>query len=195
MDLYTLRRELAGKVRFLALDGDGVIFPNTAVEGLEIEQRFLKPKDRSHYDGQGISFLRGLGIHVCVITNAEGVDGLAARELVERWNGLRSAREGRFTEIELFSGYDGPRKLVALEGWLAKHSGTLEDCAVMGNDIGDYHMLKAAGLSAAPADAEPRIREMCLFVAERSGGYGAIRDLANFVLEVRGVDPTTLSLG
>jgi 3-deoxy-D-manno-octulosonate 8-phosphate phosphatase (KDO 8-P phosphatase) len=194
MDLYKLRRERARSVNTLILDGDGVIFPNVAIQGLRIAGEYLKPKNRTHDDGQGITFARGIGFRVLIVTNANGVHLEAAEELVGGWNDLPSARAGRFSPVDLISGRDGMGKLGALQEWLAEHGGTLEECIVMGNDIGDYYMLEAAGLSAAPADAERRIREMCLFVAQRPGGYGAIRDLANFILEVRGIDPITLPL-
>lgn len=185
----------AKNTELIALDGDGVLFPNDAYEGLVIDGVSLKPKTRSHYDGQGISFLRGVGIKVCVITNAEGMDGQAARELVDRWNSLPSTRwPGCWSPVELLAGHDGKGKQEALEHWVGECHGSLGRCAVMGNDIGDYYMLRGAGLSACPIDAEPRIRKMCHFVADRTGGHGAVRDLCNLMLEARGIDPTTLPL-
>jgi 3-deoxy-D-manno-octulosonate 8-phosphate phosphatase (KDO 8-P phosphatase) len=187
--------EAAKAIKMVALDGDGVLFPNDAWEGLSIGGVSLKPKTRSHYDGQGISFLRGIGIKVCVITNAERIDGQAAQELVHRWNALPSAgREGGWAPVEIFSGYDGVRKQDALGLWLSRHGCRFDQCAVMGNDIGDYHMLKVAKLPACPSDAEPQIANMCRFVADRPGGRGAVRDLCNLILRARGIDPITLPL-
>lgn len=187
--------EAVKTIKMVAFDGDGVLFPNDAWEGLSFAGVSLKPKTRSHYDGQGISLLRGIGVKVCIITNAEGVDGQAARELVGRWNALPSARkEGGWAPVELFSGYDGMRKRDALESWLSRHGCQLDQCAVMGNDIGDYHMLRAAKLSACPADAEPLIAELCDFVADRPGGRGAVRDLCNLILRAYDTDPLTLPL-
>src|SRR3989344_95724 len=56
------------RIDAVIFDGDGVITNNQVLEGLDV-----KPKWRSHYDGQGISLLRAIGIRVCFITNEEGL--------------------------------------------------------------------------------------------------------------------------
>jgi len=64
----------------------------------------------------------------------------------------------------------------------------------MGDDMEDYEIMQKAGLPAAPASAEQFIKNISLFVAKRDGGYGAIRDLANFILLAKGIDIHTLAL-
>ena len=43
-----------------------------------------------------------------------------------------------------------------------------------------------AGLSAAPADADPAIAAMVDWVAPKNGGSGAVRSLAEFILHAQG---------
>jgi hypothetical protein len=118
----SLRSKLC-KIKFMAFDADGVLFVNDAFHGLVIEGKSLKPVTRSHYDGQGITFLRSLGIRVCIITGSYGVDAEAKTELAERWNGLPSAKVGKLTPVEVFTDRDGPLKLVTLNAWLASTKG------------------------------------------------------------------------
>jgi 3-deoxy-D-manno-octulosonate 8-phosphate phosphatase (KDO 8-P phosphatase) len=42
--------------------------------------------------------------------------------------------------------------------------------------------LEIAGLAAAPADAQPSIREVCHFVSSIKGGNGAVRELVEKIL-------------
>ena len=51
----------------------------------------------------------------------------------------------------------------------------------------DWPMLRRVGLSAAPADADPRIRERVDVVLGARGGRGAVREMAELVLMGRGL--------
>ena len=185
--------QLAQQVRFVAIDGDGVLFDNNAWHGLSINGMSLKPKTRSHSDGQGISFLRAIGMRICIITSAHGIDALAAREVTERWNNLPSAREeGGWSEVSLFENTEGLAKEAILRHWLASHGGTFAECVAIGNDIGDGSMLKAVAFPCAPADAEQAVKDICSFITPRNGGEGALRDVANLILEARGISPFSL---
>ncbi len=186
--------ELARNLRFFAFDSDGVLFPNTVWEGVKVGGAAFKPKIRSYYDGQGISLMRSLGLRVCVITNEKGANAAGVRALVQKLNKLPSCLSGVWPAVELFEGCGGPRKLKQLEIWLKLHGGTLASCGAMGDDLVDAHMLQAVGFAAAPASAEEAVKKLCAFVSRRPGGEGAVRDLANFLVEdVHHADPLSLS--
>jgi 3-deoxy-D-manno-octulosonate 8-phosphate phosphatase (KDO 8-P phosphatase) len=183
--------ELLKNIQAVVFDFDGVMTNNQALEGFD-----GKPKWRSHYDGQGISLLRAIGIRVCFITNESGVSARAVTELVDRWNRLPSSRgvhdSHGWEHVELFTNHGGERKVYAAEQWLNKHNLSWEVCAVMGDDLVDVPMMRRAFFRAAPASAERVIKDMCHFVSNRVGGMGAVRDFANIILEMRRIDPTTL---
>ena len=179
---------VATRIKGVIFDGDGVLTNNRVLEGISD----VKPRWRSHYDGQGISLLRAIGIRICFITNESGVAAEAIKGLVERWNNLPSCTSGVWSTVELFEGRGGERKVEAAEKWLLQYNLCWADCAVMGDDLVDVSMLRKAGLKVAPSSAELVVLGMAEFVSRRPGGSGAIRDLANFILEMRNVDPTTL---
>jgi len=52
----------------------------------------------------------------------------------------------------------------------------------MGDDVNDLGAMGAAGLAAAPANAHPAVKHAAAFVAIRSGGDGAVRELIDAVL-------------
>jgi 3-deoxy-D-manno-octulosonate 8-phosphate phosphatase (KDO 8-P phosphatase) len=64
----------------------------------------------------------------------------------------------------------------------AVHNLTLDEICFMGDDVNDLPALEIAGLSAAPADAQPAIRNKCRFVSKAKGGNGAVRELIEMIL-------------
>ena len=101
--------------------------------------------------------------------------------------------EGGWAQVELFTGTGGARKIEAARQFLSKIGVSFKDCAAMGDDLVDVPLLRKVGFPAAPASAETFVKRIALFVSKRPGGSGAVRDLVNFILEAREIDPTTLS--
>jgi len=181
---------VARGIRAALFDSDGVMFPNTVLIGAP-----YKAKYRSYYDGQGISLLRAIGIRVAFVTNEKGDSAAAIRETVAKFNSLPSSvpqTEGGWAPVALYEGYGGVKKLEAAQHFLAQVGCTLGGSSYMGDDLVDVPLLRAVALPAAPAQAEEVVKQLCLFVSEREGGAGAIRDFANMILSMRNIDPTTL---
>lgn len=65
---------------------------------------------------------------------------------------------------------------------LEKHGLRTEEVAFIGDDLGDLAVLKAAGLSAAVADAHPAVRRQVHYVCRKKGGAGAFREFVDFIL-------------
>jgi 3-deoxy-D-manno-octulosonate 8-phosphate phosphatase (KDO 8-P phosphatase) len=114
--------------------------------------------------------------------------------------GLSRARKAGF-KLALISGEDSPLidrlaakmqisavqknckdKASALRGLAEQFNLDLEEICFMGDDVNDLPALELAGLPAAPADAQPEIREKCLFVSMARGGNGAVRELIEKIL-------------
>lgn len=179
---------LARDIRAVVFDSDGVLTDNTEAVGYGD----AVVKKRSHYDGQGVSLLRAIGLHVAVITGETGAGAVLIEHLVRRWNSLPSTKSesnpNGWEHIALYTGCRDAQKRDALNEWLAKIGASPHECAVMGDDLVDVAMLEAVALRAAPASAEGVIRDMVEFVSIRTGGNGAVRDFANFILESRGLN-------
>lgn len=182
-----IRKKLARNVRAAIFDGDGVIFTSRVFLGNGGEAL----KERSFRDGQGISLLRAAGIQVALITAEKST---FAREFLEKMNSLPSVKEGTWPPMEMVAGVVGEGKVRAAEAWIAKHRLSWDECAYMGDDVGDYAVMERVGFRAAPSDAEASIRNFAHFVAGHPGGQGAVRDFCNFLLEAKGIDPTKLAL-
>src|SRR3989344_4810952 len=183
-------KDIAQKIKVFFCDSDGVLFPNTVLMGTQ-----KKTKYRSYYDGLGLLFLRELGIRIVFITNEKGDSAAALRETVEKLNSLPSSKPQKtdgWEPIVLYEGCNSAKKLETAKEFLAENGLTFEESAYMGDDLIDAPLLRAVALPAAPAQAEEAIKNICTFVAKREGGAGAIRDFANMMVEMRGIDPFTL---
>ena len=61
-----------------------------------------------------------------------------------------------------------------------------DEVAYMGDDILDLPILLRAGLSTAPADAAPEVRDSVHWVSRFGGGRGAVRELLEVILQAQG---------
>jgi 3-deoxy-D-manno-octulosonate 8-phosphate phosphatase (KDO 8-P phosphatase) len=186
--------EVIKNLRAFAFDVDGVLFPNEVwwfSDGMFAKRRSL-------YDGQGISLLRALGIRIVFITSAKGEMAKPISSLIEKWNELPSTKSDTnpngWEKVTLYDTQSSTEKQESLIAWLQEVGINASECGAMGDDLVDHKMLEVAAFRACPAQAEKMIKDACHFVSMRNGGEGAIRDMVNYILEVRDIDPTTLPL-
>ncbi len=153
------------KLRFLLFDVDGVL-----TDG------------RLHY----------LGDEVAVSFDVK--DGLAFRRARDAGLliGLLSARESpavirRAADLEVDEVMLGRRdKLAAFLDFLARHRLDASEVAYVGDDLLDLPVLRQVGVSAAPADAVPEVRDTVDLVLSAPGGRGAARELVDRIIEALG---------
>jgi len=62
---------------------------------------------------------------------------------------------------------------------------TEEAVAYMGDDLIDIPVLARAGLSAAPADAAPEVRDRVAWISTAPGGCGAVREFIEMILRAQ----------
>lgn len=175
--------------KVLLLDADGVFFDGYESRTVLSDGSVTINKRRHYHDGQGISFLRHLGIRIKFVSG----EGDPLMGIVEKLNSLPSAVNGIWLPIEVSSGQIGQgSKLSTIETWLAENNFHWSDCVYIGDDVNDYESMKkisiSGGLAIAPANATRKIKEVADIVLTREGGHGAIREFAEMVLDARGLD-------
>ena len=57
----------------------------------------------------------------------------------------------------------------------------------MGDDIPELEVLRYVGIPVAPADACSEVLQTAIYISERKGGDGAVRDVIEQVLRVKGI--------
>lgn len=157
----------AKKIRLLILDVDGVLTDGKIIldnAGNEIKSFYVR-------DGHGIKMAIKAGLKVAIITGRDS-------RVVER-----RAKELGITEL-----YQGIfKKSAVYESLLKKYRCKDENVAFMGDDIVDLVLLKRAGLSAVPADADESVKKWAAFVSSKEGGKGAARELIELILKASGI--------
>ena len=179
--------DAARKIKVALFDVDGVLFPAEVTVGTPTIQ-----KSRAYYDGQGVSWLRAMGIHVAFITNEKDAHAAPVLEVTKKWNALPSNRSLSnklgWSRVIAYTGSGGKEKITAAEHFLAQHGCNFKRASFMGDDIVDLPIMRKVVFPAAPAQAEECVIDLALLVTPRSGGRGAIRDFAEFVAAAQGYD-------
>ena len=153
------------KIKAVVLDIDGVLTDGTfqlGPDGSEFK-RF------SFADVMGVSIGRQRGLHFALISGEGGplVDRIAAKLEIEHV--YRNCKD----------------KGSALRALADKLGLDLDEVCFVGDDINDLSALKIAGLSAAPCSARPEVLAEAKYVSANSGGYGAVRDIIDGILNER----------
>ena len=160
-----LHRRLA-RVRLLVLDVDGVLTDG----GLwfDPDGRLLKRFDVR--DGLGIRLLQQAGLQLAFLSGGQG----GATEVRARQLGISHCLTGI---------RDKPACLKRLQESVAVTSG---ETAFLGDDLNDLAVRPVVGLLLAPSDACRPMRRGADAVLARRGGQGAVRELAERMLQARG---------
>jgi len=160
-------------IKLIVLDVDGcmtdgrIIYTN---EGDEL--KFFNVKD-----GFAIVNWIRLGRDAAIITGRRS-------KIVER-------RAKELGIPHLFQGVED--KLKKLEELCAHLGITLDEVAMIGDDLNDYKILKRCAISFVPNDANHRIIEIADVVLSRKGGDGAVREMIELLIRQEGLEEEYLS--
>jgi YrbI family 3-deoxy-D-manno-octulosonate 8-phosphate phosphatase len=76
-------------------------------------------------------------------------------------------------------------KLRALREIAATHNLSLDEICYIGDDVHDYEVLCRVGLAVVPQDATRKPRSVAHYITRAKGGEGAVRELAELILDSR----------
>jgi 3-deoxy-D-manno-octulosonate 8-phosphate phosphatase (KDO 8-P phosphatase) len=157
--------EALRRARLLALDVDGTLTDGRVVYvGAEELQAFCV------HDGAGLAWLRGEGVLQTWITG----------------RGSEPTRR-RAAELGVEELHTGVRDKTATLADVQERLGIApEETIAMGDDLADFGLAERAALLVAPADARPEVRERAGLVTRAAAGHGAVRELVETMLRVRG---------
>jgi len=158
-------KELMPRITTFIFDVDGVltngnvtIFP----DGQLIRTMNIK-------DGYAMKTAIDNGYRVCIISGGTN-------------DGVRLRLQGLgITDIYL----GAQDKMEQLDEYLDIYGIKPENVLFMGDDIPDLHVMKSVALPACPKDAVPEIQDISLYVSQKKGGNGCVRDVIEQVLKVQ----------
>ena len=161
-------------IELIVLDVDGTMTDSRITyseNGDEIKAFNVK-------DGLAIVSWMRLGKKVAIITGRSS-------KIVER----------RANELGIEYFYQGcDDKLTKLKELIEKLDITMENVAAIGDDLNDYKMLEAAGVSFVPRDASSYVDKIASVVLTRKGGNGAVREMIEYLLKNERLEEKFLNL-
>lgn len=161
----SLWQQLA-QVRLLCCDVDGVFSDGRIYLGNDGEE-FKAFHTR---DGFGIKALRAAGIEVAIITGRQS-------QIVE----------SRFQALGVPYRFQGCHdKQQPFDELLTTLNLVPQQIAYIGDDIPDLALIRQAGLGVAVQDAHPLVRQAADYVTTLPGGFGAVRELCDLLLQSQG---------
>lgn len=158
-------QERAQKIKLLILDVDGVLTDGRII--YDSKGRDLKFFDV--HDGLGVYLLKRMGIRTILIT-AKGSRAIKPRAKDMQ---VDKVYENIFPKTKIY------------EKILKDYAINDEEVCFAGDDLVDIGILKRVGLPVAVANACPEIKEASVYITEKKGGRGAVREIAELILKAQ----------
>ena len=160
------QRQRLRRMELLVLDVDGVLTDG----GLWFDASGQLIKRFDVRDGLGIRLLQQAGVTIALLSGGQG----GATEVRARQLGIEHCLVGIKDKVAALS---------ALQQQLGVD---METTVFVGDDLNDLAVRPVVGLLLAPADACRPVRRGADLVLRRKGGHGAVRELAERILQARG---------
>ncbi|MDW6002869.1 3-deoxy-manno-octulosonate-8-phosphatase KdsC [Vibrio mangrovi] len=158
--------ELARQIRLLICDVDGVFSDGRIYMGNQGEEL----KTFHTRDGYGIKSLMNAGIEVAVIT------GRHSKIVENRMKalGISLIYQGQDDKVKAYSDISQKRQILP------------EHTAYIGDDLIDWPVMEQVALKVCVADGHPLLARKADYVTKIPGGYGAVREVCDLILQSRG---------
>ncbi len=125
------------------------------------------------------------------LKNFDVKDGLAIASWTKKFNKKVAIITGRKSKLvenrakelgitHLYQGVDNKDEI--LQNILDEENLSWDQTAGIGDDLNDFKMLNKVGISFAVADAVDDIKEICDVVCLKKGGFGAVREMVEYIL-------------
>lgn len=148
------------RIQLVMFDFDGVFTDNRVM----VREDGLESVSCWRSDGVGLANLATLGVKTAIIS-AERNPVVAAR--------------AKKMNVVCFSGCANKKQVV--EDLLRSENLAPKAAAFVGNDLPDLEPMQVVGLAIAVADAYPAVVECAHLVTVRPGGYGAVREICDWI--------------
>jgi len=151
------------------LDVDAIV---TDFDGVHTDDHAFVDQDGHEFvsvsreDGMGVSLLKEAGVPLLILSTET--------------NPVVTARANKLG-VDVIQGLDD--KAGALATWAGRAGIDLNRVAYLGNDVNDLGCFDLVGWPVAVPDAHPRVLASARVVLSRPGGDGAVRELAERVLQ------------
>jgi len=159
-------KELLTGITTLIFDYDGVM-----TDGKVILQHDDPPlRSANVRDGYILQLAIKLGYNVVIISG-----------------GFSRSMENRFESLKIKDAFIGVRdKLEVYEKYIKEKGISSDQVLYMGDDIPDIPVMKKVGVPVCPLDAAEEVRNISVYISDRKGGDGCVRDIIEQVMKIQG---------
>lgn len=162
--------QLARDVRLVLLDVDGILTDGHIVLGETRSGDEFELKSFSVRDGFGLTLARAAGYRLGILTGrTSGVVDRRAREI-----GFDVVEQGHFDKT---AGFHAILRAEAVDP---------SQVLYMGDDLLDLSVLTRVGFPVTVPDAPEAVRRVSVYVTEKLGGFGAVREVMDLLLDLTG---------
>ena len=158
--------ERLAQIRLLTLDVDGVLTDG----GLYYTEDGILLRRFNVKDGQGIKRVMAAGVTVALVSAGP------AQSIRRRGEDLGIPH--------VFAGVED--KLARVTELCGDIGRTLAETAHVGDDLNDLPLMEAIGCPLTVADAVSEVLAAAVFVTERGGGAGAVREICDMIAAAKG---------
>ena len=159
-------QERAARIKLLLMDCDGVLTDGR----IWLFENGEEQKGFHTRDGLGIDLFHRAGLRSGIISGRTS----SAVETRARTLGMSFLVQGHENKIQAFA------DIVARAGV------TNAEVAYIGDDLNDIPLMLQSGLGVAVADAVAEARERAHYVTKAPGGFGAVREVIELILNAQG---------
>lgn len=157
--------ERAKQVRLMVFDVDGVLTDGRLRYGSDGEIL----KTFHVLDGHGIKLLQHSGVKTAIISARQSP--IVARRAADL--GISNVQQGIHD------------KRSAFENLLAETGLTAQNCGFMGDDVIDLPIMTRVAFAVSVPNGHEEVRSRAHYVAQASGGLGAVREVCDFILRAQ----------
>ena len=157
---FTIPKDIA----LLVLDFDGVMTDDRVYVNQHGEETVAAHRG----DGMGIARLKKAGVEVIILSKEKNL--------------VVKARGDKLKTPVYQSIDDKGKKLAEI---IKKKGLSSEQIVYVGNDVNDLPCFPLVGLAVAVADAHSAVLDQAGLVLRKKGGYGAVREICDLILETR----------
>jgi 3-deoxy-D-manno-octulosonate 8-phosphate phosphatase (KDO 8-P phosphatase) len=154
------------QIQAVFLDIDGVITDGKLL--MHPSGEFLR--NMSTRDGYAIKKTANSGIKVFIISGGSSESMRKRLEFLDV-NEIHMGVKDKVTKLNT---------ILNENGW------TKDQALYMGDDIPDFAVMQEVGIAACPKDACPEILAIADYVSHKNGGNGAVRDVLEQLLKIKG---------
>ncbi len=157
-------KEALARVKAFVFDIDGVM----SLQTISLNVFGVPNRTVNLRDGYALQLAVKKGYHIGIIS------GSNSKEYLKRLKSLG------ITDVFLNS----RSKLDHFRIFLKKYDLNESEVLFMGDDIPDLNVMKMAGVPVCPSDADSEIKQVSLYISDKRGGEGCVRDVIEQVLRL-----------